>query len=88
MIKKEMSHILGRDIAYETLSSTKKINAEISRIREKLDEISRSLGSEEKNREDHERLFRIQKFTEISQEFMSNEYVSLYCREKTKKPRV
>lgn len=88
MIKKEMSHILGRDIAHETLSNTKKINAEISEIKEKLDEISRALGSEEKNREDRERLFYIQKNTEVSQEFLSNEYVSLYCRERSKKPRV
>ena len=66
MIKKEMSHILGRDIAYETLSSTKKIDAEINKIREKLDEIIqifRLLDSEEKNREDHERLLRIQKLS-------------------------
>lgn len=72
MIKKEME----------------RIGEEVVEIRRKLDEIARVLDDEDRYRADRERLYCIQKNTEISQEFISNEYVALYCREKSHMPRV
>ena len=83
---KEISHLLGRDIAYQTLSKA-------SEVSDKTEDVSRSVKALEDallvaKHQMQDRMHIIQKNTEMSQEFLSNEYAALYNWKSTSRPRV
>lgn len=76
-MKKEIGHLIGKDVIYEISSIVKNLTIEAEAITSKLDKVNELLLEKQKDEEMNEKLFCIQKNTEISQEFLSNEYVAL-----------